>query len=242
MIEIKQTERDDILEVHATAPVTDADYRDVLIPAIDEAIARSDNVRLLMVLDARISDFTLGALWDDARLGLKHWRGFDRVAVATGSQGLARAIRAIAVFLPCPVAIFGPDERDAARRWLTQSLGAVHQTDLGDGVLHIRLLGKLDQAEYAEESADLSAFIRRNDRFRLLLDIRDFDGWQGLGAVAEHFRLVRDHAAHLDKAAIVGDAGWQKAAVAVGRRVLGKEARYFKASDLAEAKDWLKTG
>lgn len=241
MIEVKQTGRDDLLEVRISAPVTDADYRDVLIPAMDEAIARADNVRLLAVLDAGVSDFTLGAMWDDARMGLKHWRGFDRIALVTGSTGLARTARVFSVFMPCPVATFGPHDVDAARRWLTESLGAIHQTDLGDGVLHVQLLGKVDGDAYDSESQDLGDFIRRNERFRLLLDIRDFDGWQGLGAVAGHFRLVRAHAAQLDRAAIVGDAGWHRMAVAVGKRILGKEARYFEAGELAAARDWLRT-
>ncbi|MAQ85259.1 MAG: STAS/SEC14 domain-containing protein [Maritimibacter sp.] len=241
MMELKETQRADMLHVHVSGSVTDADYRDVLMPAIDAATEGDVRVRLLLEMDSNVSDFTLGALWDDARTGLKHWRGFDRIAVVTGSKGIATAIKAFSVILPCPVMVFQPGQVDEAKRWLTESLGAIHQTDLGDGALEIQLLGKLDSAVYDAEVEQLNAFIRANTRFRLLLDIRDFDGWQGFGALGEHFKLVRDHAPMLDRAAIVGDAGWQKMAVGLGKRLLGKEARYFPAEDHAAARDWLKS-
>lgn len=234
-----ETGPDGLMELQVAAPVTDADYKDVLIPALDEAIATSERVRMLVVLEAGGKDFTFGALMDDARTGLKHWRGFDRIAVVTGSAGMRGTIRAFSVVMPCPVMVFGPEKVDAARRWLRESLGAIHQTDLGGGVLHVQLMGQLDSAVYAEETEDLNAFIRANDRFRLLLDLRDFDGWQGLGAVGEHLRLVKDHAGLIDRAAIVGDGGWQRMAAEVGTRVIGAEARYFPGEDFEAAKGWL---
>ncbi|MDF0600749.1 STAS/SEC14 domain-containing protein [Psychromarinibacter sp. C21-152] len=242
MIELRPTGRDDTISLRIAPPVTEADYRDVLMPAIDAAVETGDGVKLLATIEAGPSEFTLGALWDDARMGLKHWRGFDRIAVVTGSTGMGYAVRALSVVMPCPVKLFDAGEEDAAARWLSESLGAIHQTKLADGVLQVQLLGRLDSAAYAAEIADLNAFIRESDRFRLLLDIRDFDGWQGLGGLAEHFRLVRDHAPALERAAIVGDAGWQKMAAAVGRRILGREARYFAAEDYAAAKDWILEG
>lgn len=240
MIDVKESNRPDILEVRMTGPVTDSDYENVLMPAIDRAIAESEHVRLLLIAEVGLNDFTLGAMWDDARLGLRNWRGFERVAYVTSNKSMARTIRAFSLAMPCPVHIFEPSEEDAARRWLTESLGAIHQTDLGDGVLHVQLMGKVEAKVYEEEVRDLDAFIRRNERFRLLLDIREFDGWQGLGAMAEHFRLVRDHIDSVDKAAIVGAAGWQKAVAGIGRRVIGREARYFDADNFEAAKAWIK--
>ncbi len=242
MIEIQSNDAGDMLEVHMRAPVTDGDFNSVLMPALDEAIAACDRVRLLVVLEAGLKDFTFGAMMDDARSGLKHWRGFDRIAVVTEAGGARGTIRAFSVFMPCPVMVFNPDEMDDARRWLRESLGSIHQTDLGGGVLHVQLLGQLDSAVYEEETRDLDAFIRRNDRFRLLLDIREFDGWQGLGGVAEHLKLVRDHAGELDRAAIVGDAGWQRMAAKVGSRILGADAKYFPAEEFEAAKAWLAEG
>ncbi|WP_425072481.1 STAS/SEC14 domain-containing protein [Sagittula sp. S175] len=227
------------MEVRFGGKITDDDYEDVLVPALEAAIEAHERVRVLVILED-FEGYELEALVDDARTGLKHWSGFERVALVSGSKRLNMVIRGFSVLYPCPVAIFAPGEEDAARRWLRESLGAIHQEDLGGGALRIGLLGKLDAEAYAGAAEGIDAFVRAHDGFRLLLDLREFDGWQGLGALAQHFRLVRDHKGALVKAAIVGDAGWQKLAVRVGREVLGVEAEFFEAARIEAAKVWLK--
>lgn len=242
MIEQIDTGHETILEFRVSGTVADSDYKDVLIPALEAAIADHDRVRLLVRFDSRFKDFTLGALFDDARMGLKHWRGFDRVAVVSDNSWLNRAVKGFSVFLPCPVQTFSLAEYDQARTWLVESLGAIHQEDLGGGVLHLSLLGKLDPSVYAEEVEDLDAFIRRNDRFKLLLDLREFDGWQGLGAVSEHLKVVRDHYDLVDKAAIVGDSTWQRLGERVAARFIKAETKYFPSAEFEAAKAWIAKG
>ena len=239
MIEKMPSSRGDLLAFHISGTVTEQDYANVLMPALEEAIAEHDDVRLLVHVDSDFKDYTLGALFADAKVGMKHWRGFDRVAVVADVGWFSRAVRAFSVFMPCPVMVFPEAELDDARRWLTESLGSIHQTDLGDGVLHVQLLGKLDSSVYGEEEQDLNTFIRANDRFRLLLDLRDFDGWQGMGAIAEHFALVRDHRHLVDRLAIVGQSTFAQMARRMAPKFTNAQSRYFDAQDMDEAKRWL---
>ncbi|MAC76532.1 MAG: STAS/SEC14 domain-containing protein [Rhodobacteraceae bacterium] len=227
-----------ILEIALSGAVSREDYETVLIPAIDRALEDYDAIRAL-VLIAPGTDYTVGALKDDAWMGLKHWRGFERIAVVGKDGWIGKALKGVSIMMPCPVMLFEDGKRDEAMRWLQESLGAIHQTDLGDGVLHVQLMGKLDPSVYAEETEDLNAFIRRNERFRLLLDLRDFDGWQGLAGVTEHLKLVRDHHGLIDKAAIVGQRGWEKLAARIGGAMMGADTKYF-AGDLEAAKAWIK--
>ena len=239
MIEIRDTQEHGILELRMTAPVTDADYRDTLIPALDAAIAAGQRLRLLAIIEARPTDFTLGAILQDARTGLKHWRGFDRIAMVTDDTRLRKAVGGLSVFMPCPVATFSMSEADEARRWLRESLGTIQQEDLGEGLLHVSLRGKVDSTAYDGAIEDLDRYFATHDQIRLLIDLRDFDGWQGLDALRDHFLLVRGHARRVHRAAVVGDAGWQAMAVQIGRRAFGLDARHFRAGELAEAKSWL---
>jgi len=239
MIDVQHSGTHGLMEIRMTAPISDSDYKETLIPAIDKAIAGGDRLRLLAIVDAGISDFTLGAMVQDARVGLKHWHGFDRVAVASDNDALTKAIGAFSVFMPCPVATFKMSGVEDARRWLRESLGSIQQEDLGDGVLHVSLLGKLDTEQYENDIADLNKFFEAHDKIRLLVDLREFDGWQGFGALRDHFHLVRGHANRVTRAAIVGDGGWQEMAVQIGKRVFGFEARHFSGKDFAAAKSWL---
>lgn len=238
MISIEEHGESGLYTVEMSGRIREDDYEDVLIPALDLAIEAHERIRVLVVLSEDIS-FSVGAMLDDADFGLRHWRGFERMAVV-GPQGwIMRAVRGLAPLMPCPVETFDPGQQDDARRWLSESLGSVHQTDLGGGVLHVQLRGKLDPAAMAEEERDMDAFIRANPRFRLLLDLRDFDGWQGLAAIGQHLKIVRTHYDLVDRAAIVGDAAWQR----LGQRVLGlisgAETRYFDASSFDEARNWI---
>lgn len=239
MIDVEHTGEHGIVEIRMTAPVTDRDYTEALVPAIDAAIAQGDRVRLLAVIEAGFSDFTLGAMLQDARTGLKHWRGFDRLALVTDNSAIKTAAAAFSVFLPCPVARFTMTELEDARRWLRESLGTIQQEEIGDGILHVSLRGKLDGAAYENDLEDINRFMAQHDKVRLLIDLRDFDGWQGLGALRDHFELVRGHAPRVERAAIVGDAGWQEMAVGIGKRAFGLEARHFATGEFDAAKAWL---
>ena len=161
--------------------------------------------------------------------------------IRNASRGL-RAVRAFAVLIPCPVRTFPLAEADEARRWLRESLGAIHQIDLGDGILQVKLIGQLESAAHDQEGEELNAFIRAHDRFRLLVDLREFDGWHGLDAVGDHLRLVRDHRMLVDRAAIVGTSALHKLAEGIGSRFIKGTTKYFDASDFAGAEAWLRAG
>lgn len=239
MITVLSRPTDFVFEIRITGTVTDEHYKDILIPALEKALEVQDRVRMLAIFDRDFNRYTLEALALDARMGLKHWRGFDRVAIVADTGWLKTSIKAFSVFMPCPVATFDLADIDTARRWLVEALGSINQTDLGDGMLHVQLRGQVDAAAYAEESTEMSAFLQDHDRFRLLLDLRDFDGWQGLDALSDHFFLVRSHHQKLDKIAIVGDAAWQAMASRLGRQLFKIPSHYFPSQDFDGAMAWL---
>ncbi|WP_102106773.1 STAS/SEC14 domain-containing protein [Oceaniglobus roseus] len=239
MIEVTPSPTEGTLEIRYSGTISEEDYTRALIPALDAAMAEHPRLRLLVRMESGFGDFTLGALFEDSRFGLKHWRGFDRVAIVADPGGMTRAIRAFSVFFPCPVMVFPLAGEDDARRWLSESLGSIHQTDLGEGMLHVQLLGKLDAAVYAAEEEDLNAFIRAHDRFRLLLDLRQFDGWQGLGALGERLRLVRDHRMLVDKLAIVRSGAVAKMAERLASTFFNAEVKHFDNEEFEDARAWL---
>ena len=240
MIEIKSAAGSAAMEIELRGKIVDADYRDVLIPAIDAALEQNDRIRELVRVDPSFAGYSPEAMADDAWMGLRHWRGFDRIAVVSDANWIAAALRGLGILMPCPLMVFPLAEHDAARRWLSESLGAIHQTDLGGGVLQVALLGKLDPAVYAAETEDLNAFLRANDRFALLIDLRQFDGWQGLDGIAAHLKLVRDHLPLLDRIAIVVDTRWQRLAARVGSSLVGDRARVFGPEHMEAAEAWLR--
>lgn len=239
MIDIKETGDTNQLEMSLSGQVTQADYDTVLIPAIETLLGDHDTMRVMVVIEEEFTGYDVAAMWADSKLGLTYWRGFDRLAVAVDKGWIATAVRAFAPLMPCPVRVFPLAEADAARRWLRESLGAVHIRDLGGPSLQVELLGRPDESDFNEASGDLDARLRERDGFRLLLDLREFDGWQGLSAIAGHFTLAREHASLVQRAAIVGEHGWQKLGQRIAGWFLNGETRYFPGSEFEAAKAWL---
>ncbi len=57
------------------------DYRDVLIPAVEELIARTGKARVLIVLGAESEGYSVRAMFDDVKLGLEHLKAWERFAL-----------------------------------------------------------------------------------------------------------------------------------------------------------------
>lgn len=231
-----------LIEVELSGEVSSNDYTTVLVPAIEAALAEHDTVRLLAVVQPEFKGYDFGAAWADTKLGLSHWRGFDRIAVAADQSWVQTSVRLAAPILPCPVQVFELSDLEAARRWMRESLGAIHVIDLGGSCIQVSLLGKLDPEEYARAELDMDNILQGKAAFRLLVDLREFDGWQGLTALASHFQLVRKHVGLLDRAAIVGDKAWQRMAQRAASHVLGARTQFFASEDIENAKSWLAAG
>lgn len=212
----------------------------VVIPAVTEAFLASPRLRALMVFGTDFRGCTLAAAWDDTLLGLRHWDGFERLAVVTDLAWLRQSLRMVALVLPCPVRLFAGDEQEQARRWLAESLGTIHLSQ-DEGLTTIRLIGRLDPQAYERVEADLAAMLSRQP-VRVLFDLSAFDGWLGLGALAQHLSLLRDHRHVPQRVALLGAPIWQRLAQRLLSRFSAAETRCFEPANRLEAIEWLSEG
>jgi len=219
--------------------VTHQDIATVVEPAVDRAMDQVGAVKALLEFDEDFEGITLDALWDDTCLGWRHWDGFERIAVVSDVVWLNQAFRALALLMPCPLRLFPGDGTDQARRWLSESLGTIH-LDQQDGQVTMALIGRLDPQVYRRIEDDLAQVFSQQPALRLLLDLRQFDGWQGLGAVTQHVALLHHVAGVPGQVAIIADKRWQQGA----QRLLGAfsraETRCIDGDHLHQAQQWLK--
>ncbi|SMO34650.1 STAS/SEC14 domain-containing protein [Ruegeria faecimaris] len=242
MIAVHKNSDGALIEIELSGEVTGTDYSTTLIPAIEAALAEHDTVRLLAIVQPEFKGYDLNAVWSDTKLGLSHWRGFDRIGVVADQGWVQTSIRLAAPLFPCPVQVFDHANIEEARRWLRESLGSIHVMDLGGPCVQVSLMGKLDPDEFKKAETDLDYILQEKQGFRLLIDLSKFDGWQGLTALASHFRLARGHIGNLDRAAVVGDKAWQHLAQRVASHILGTRTQFFPAEEIQNAKTWLASG
>ena len=213
------------------------DYDSVLTPAIDKAIEKFDRIRLLALVDPDFKGYSLDAIWDDTKLGLRHWNGFERVAVVTDVGWIKTGVKAMAFMMPCPVQLFAIGELDDAKRWLSESLGSIQIDSEGD-VITARLFGKLDPGAYDGVNEEIDNVMSHAEHVRLVLDLREFDGWSGLSALGDHLSLVREHYRVPERIAIVGDKAWQKMAEKILSRFVNAQTMFFDSGDYDGAVAW----
>ncbi|MDE3079135.1 MAG: STAS/SEC14 domain-containing protein [Paracoccaceae bacterium] len=109
----------DVVAIEAVGHVTRADYEEVLIPAVLATAKAEGKVKLLYLIGARFAGLSLGAAWDDAKLGLLHMGDFARVAVVSDVDWIRVGLKMFAPFMPCPVHVFHTAELAAAKDWIT---------------------------------------------------------------------------------------------------------------------------
>jgi hypothetical protein len=105
MIRLLEGLPENVLGVEAIGKVTDDDYEQVLVPAVRKH------------RDAHVDGWTMGAMWDDARLGLGEVRSWERIAVVTDKDWLQHMVKAFGWMIPGEVRSFGVDELDTAKEW-----------------------------------------------------------------------------------------------------------------------------
>jgi hypothetical protein len=237
MIEELTGLQEGIVGFKLTGHVSGDDYDEVLTPAIDNALEKKERIKLLAQIGPGFEGYSLEAAWDDTKLGLRHWTGFERAAVVTDVGWVKTSVKALGFMMPCPVRLFEIDEFDAAERWLVESLGSIHVSRDGD-VITARLLGKLEPSAYDEINEDMDKLMSQSAHVRLVLDLREFDGWSEISALGNHLSLVREHCRTPERIAVVGDKTWQRLAEKIMSKFVNAEARFFEAVDYGEATSW----
>lgn len=119
MIELIAGLPDNTVAFEASGQVTGDDYQNVVIPAVEAKFARHDQLRLLYHIGPEFKKFTTTALWDDARVGLYHLAGFERVALVTDVGWVQAMGTQIARLAPATVRVFTNAELDQAKAWIS---------------------------------------------------------------------------------------------------------------------------
>jgi hypothetical protein len=107
-----------VIGLRTSGEVSADDYREVLEPAL-RAAAEADEIRLLYVLGSGF-EMKPGAMAQDAKvgLGLGHHSAWQRTAIVTDVEWVAKSVRAFAWMAPGEVHVHGGGEEEDAKRWV----------------------------------------------------------------------------------------------------------------------------
>jgi SpoIIAA-like len=106
-----------VLGIEAIDDVEKEDYQNVLLPAVEAAVAEHGKVRLVYVLGPEFDDYEGGAVWEDLKLGVRHPASFERIAVVTDARWAGPAIKVFSVLMPGQARAFPLAQLEAAKTW-----------------------------------------------------------------------------------------------------------------------------
>jgi SpoIIAA-like len=109
-----------VVGFEAFGKVEESDYKDVLDPALTDAIAKNDKIRVLYVLGEHFTGYSPGAMWEDAVVGTKDFSKWDRIAVVSDTEWVHASVSAFGWAVPGRIRTFPVAERDAAVAWVTE--------------------------------------------------------------------------------------------------------------------------
>lgn len=115
-----------------------------------------------------------------------------------------------------------------------------HNLDKVHSILYLRPKSALAPGDFAELARTVDPFIEESGGLNgLVIDAPAFPGWQGLGAMAAHFRFVRDHHRHIRKVALVTNSALGNVAEHLASHFVAAEIRHFSAGEVEAATQWV---
>jgi hypothetical protein len=120
-ITTKSTER--VLEVRVTGKLTKESY-EKFVPAVDAQIKQYGKLRILFVMQD-FHGWTAGAMWEDLKFDLKHWKDIERLAVV-GDKKWEKGMAAFCKpFTKAQIRYFDIAQIEEARQWVESEAVAV---------------------------------------------------------------------------------------------------------------------
>ena len=120
MIRMLEGLPDGVIGFEAIGEVHGKDYRDVIDPALEQAISQFGRVRLLYLLGDEFAGYTLPAMLDDAAVGTRDWSHMSRIAVVSETEWVRAGVHAFAWMVPGRIHVYSVSQRSEAEAWLAE--------------------------------------------------------------------------------------------------------------------------
>lgn len=115
--------------------------------------------------------------------------------------------------------------------------------DTAHSILYLRPKSALEQGDFEQIAKMVDPYIGETGNLAgLIIEAPTFPGWESLGAMAAHFRFVRDHHKHIKKIALVTDSALGNVAEHLAAHFVSAEIKHFPAGELEAAEKWVMNG
>jgi hypothetical protein len=105
-----------VLEVEVTGKLTKEFYEE-FVPAVESQIAEAGKIKILFVMHD-FHGWTAGAMWEDLKFDLKHWKDIDRLAIVGEKKWQKGMASFCKPFTKAKIEYFDHADIEKARKWV----------------------------------------------------------------------------------------------------------------------------
>lgn len=102
----------------ASGEVTEEDFTTRVMPKVKELVSKTDTLNYMLVLDTSIKNFTAGAWFKDAVMGVKHLTKWNRAAIVSDVQAVKTFTDIFSVLMPGEFKVFEHKDEQQAIDWV----------------------------------------------------------------------------------------------------------------------------
>ncbi|MFW5740023.1 MAG: STAS/SEC14 domain-containing protein [Myxococcota bacterium] len=232
----------DVLGVRAVGTVSKQDYEQVLEPLLHDARRQGRRIRFLYAFGPSFDGFTPGAAWDDARVGLRYLRLFERCAVVSDKDWVRAASRALATMMPCAMRVFSNGDWDEAIAWLeapARSSSIDYKIIANKNLLLLEPRAKLQAEDFDSVATAVDTWLDLDGGLQgVVIRARKFPGWEDLGSFLRHVSFVGDYHKNISRVAVAADGKVAALAPKVLDPFIHAEVKTFGHDELDRAVQW----
>lgn len=104
----------------ATGKVDKHDYDNILVPELEQKNKEHGHLHMLMLLETPVKNFTLGAWMEDAWMGLRHFRGWRKIAIVTNESAVETFTNKFSFVIPGKARGFKLEDLETAKQWVAE--------------------------------------------------------------------------------------------------------------------------
>jgi hypothetical protein len=116
-VELRQIDRDKVVEVKATGTLTVEDYRQFL-PEVERLVKQHGPIRILFEMHD-FHGWTAGAAWQDFKFGVTHFDDVERLAMVGEKKWQKLMAMLCRPFTKARIRYFDASQAAEARTWIT---------------------------------------------------------------------------------------------------------------------------
>ena len=121
MIEQIKNLPDNMVGFRASGEVSKDDF-DIVHKKVEQLVDKTGKLNYMLFLDTPPSEFTIGAWWEDALLGIKNITKWNRAAIISDSETVDKFTTVFSKVMPGEFKVFQKNDLERAIDWTSEKI------------------------------------------------------------------------------------------------------------------------